>query len=136
MTAKAVLPPLCVAPPTTIRPSAWTATAEALDDPSATPPCTVPLSGVARVTRSVQTRPPVPNDGSKGTGSIPRWLEMHDLTTDGVKAMLTAVLGWVTRTRRTVEVKVDGDVLVLGNATPQQQERIIEAFIARHRSPA
>ena len=64
MTAKAVLPPLWVLPPTTIRPSGWTTTAEALEEPSATPPVTAPWSGVASVTRSVQTRPPVPKDGS------------------------------------------------------------------------
>lgn len=75
-------------------------------------------------------------DGSKALGSIARWLEVRDLTLDGVMAVVAAALQWAIRTRRTVRVKVDGDVLILSNATAEQQNRIIEAFIARHGSNA
>jgi len=43
-----------------------------------------------------------------------------------------AVGSWTTRTGRTVEVSVDGDVLKLTGASREQQDRVIEAWIARH----
>lgn len=75
-------------------------------------------------------------DGSKSLGSIVRWLELRDLTMDGVKAVVATALQWAIRTRRTVKVKIDGNVLILSDATSEQQDRIIEAFIAHHGSNA
>ena len=43
-----------------------------------------------------------------------------------------AVLAWAARTQRTVEITMDGDTLKLDAATPQQQQEIIDAWLARH----
>jgi hypothetical protein len=51
---------------------------------------------------------------------------------DGLRAVVAAVRGWVGRTGRTVEVSIDGDVLKLTGATSQQQEKIVDAWLARH----
>jgi hypothetical protein len=39
---------------------------------------------------------------------------------------------WVSRTGRTVEVTIDGDTIKVTGATAQQQETIINAWLARH----
>jgi hypothetical protein len=70
--------------------------------------------------------------GSKGLGSVAHWLTLQDLGADGFRAAIVTALQWVIRTRRTVRVQVGSDILVLTNATLEQQDRVIEAFIARH----
>jgi hypothetical protein len=70
-------------------------------------------------------------EGGKGAGAVLRWLAVQDLTAEGLRAMLTAVAQWVVRTRRTVRITIGEDELVLANATSEQQDRLIEAFIAR-----
>jgi hypothetical protein len=57
-------------------------------------------------------------------------------TLDGLRVAVSTVRGWVSRTRREVEVSIDGDVLKLTSATSQQQEKIIEAWLAKHSSAA
>ena len=42
--------------------------------------------------------------------------------------------GFASRTGRTVEVSIGGDELKLTGATSQQQEQIINAWLARHAS--
>ena len=46
--------------------------------------------------------------------------------------MVAAVRGWTSRTGRTVEVSVGGDALKVTGVTSQQQEKIIDAWLARH----
>ena len=53
-------------------------------------------------------------------------------TLDGLRAVVAAVRGWASRTGRTVEVSIDGDVLKVTGVTSQQQEKIIDAWLARH----
>ncbi|MET9078204.1 hypothetical protein ABZX95_40120 [Streptomyces sp. NPDC004232] len=71
-------------------------------------------------------------EGSKGLGSAAGALLARLASVDVLKALLEAVRAWATRTGRTVEVSIDGDVLKLTGASREQQERVIEAWLARH----
>jgi len=70
--------------------------------------------------------------GAKGLGTLAGWLVTQFGSLDGLRAAVAAVRGWVGRTGRTVEVSIDGDVLKLTGATSQQQEKIVDAWLARH----
>jgi hypothetical protein len=72
---------------------------------------------------------PAGGEGARGSG----WLAagpVRDL--DGLRAAVAAVHGWTSRTGRTVEVSVGGDVLKVTAVTSQQQREIIDAWLARH----
>ena len=56
------------------------------------------------------------------------------LGTETLRAVLAKVADWVTRNDRGVEVSYGGDTLKLGRATRQQQEKIIDAWLAQHPS--
>jgi len=73
-------------------------------------------------------------DGAKGLGILAGWLAVRFATLDGLRAVIAAVRGWTSRTGRTVEVTIDGDVLKVTGPTSQQQEKIIDAWLARHAS--
>jgi hypothetical protein len=51
---------------------------------------------------------------------------------EALRAVLAKVGDWVTRTDRVVEVSYGDDTLKLGRATREQQERIIDDWLARH----
>ena len=70
--------------------------------------------------------------GAKGLGDMAGWLVAQFGTLDGLRALVAAVRGFAARTGRTVEVSIDGDVLKLTGATSQQQEKIVDAWLARH----
>lgn len=71
-------------------------------------------------------------EGAKGLGELAGWLAARFGTMDGLRAVVAAVRGWTSRTGRTVEVSIGGDVLKVTAATSQQQEKIIDAWLARH----
>jgi len=73
----------------------------------------------------------VPN-GAKGTG----WLAglAASLPASGVTALFRFLRSWVIRTGRTVEVSIGGDTIKIGGASQAQQDRVIEAWLARHAS--
>ena len=72
-------------------------------------------------------------EGAKGLdGTLIGWLLVQFGTPDGLRAVLAAVRGWTSRTGRTVEVSIDGDPLKVTGVTSQQQEKIIDAWLARH----
>jgi hypothetical protein len=75
-------------------------------------------------------------EGSKGIGSATGTLVARVANLDALKALVKAVGEWTARTGRTVEVSVDGDVLKLTGASREQQDRVIEAWIARHNPSA
>lgn len=50
----------------------------------------------------------------------------------GLGAVLAKVADWVRRRGRVVEVTVGGDTLKLGQASKEQQDRLVETFVARH----
>ena len=72
--------------------------------------------------------------GAKGLGALAGWLAVQFGTLDGLRAVVAAVRGWTARTGRTVEVSIGGDALKVTGVTSQQQEKIIDAWLARHAS--
>ncbi|WP_181139792.1 hypothetical protein [Streptomyces sp. Ru71] len=83
---------------------------------------------------SVTATEPVP--GAKGDGQVVGALLV---TLSQSPQLLTAVLDvagqWLGRLRGapcTVRIELDGDVLELSHASAEQQERLVEAFVARH----
>jgi hypothetical protein len=69
--------------------------------------------------------------GAKGVASVAGWLAVQ-LGPEALRAVLAKVADWVTRNDRVVEVSYGGDTLKLGRATREQQERIIDGWLARH----
>ncbi len=71
-------------------------------------------------------------DGAKGLGTLAGWLAVQFGTLDGLRAVMATVRGWASGTGRTVEVSIGGDVLKVTAVSSQQQEKIIDAWLARH----
>jgi hypothetical protein len=71
-------------------------------------------------------------EGAKGLGTLAGWLVAQFGTLDGLRAVVTTVRGWASRTGRCVEVSIGGDVLKVTGVTSQQQGEIIDAWLARH----
>jgi hypothetical protein len=71
-------------------------------------------------------------EGAKGLGTLAGWLLVQFGTLDGLRAVVAAVRGWTSRTGRTVEVSIGGDVLKVTAVTSRQQREIIDAWLARH----
>jgi hypothetical protein len=71
-------------------------------------------------------------EGAKGFGAVAGWLAAQFGTLDGLRALVAAVRRFASRTDRTVEVSIGGDVLKVTGVTSQQQEEIIDAWLARH----
>jgi hypothetical protein len=69
--------------------------------------------------------------GAKGMGAIAGWLAVK-LGPAALRAVLAKVADWVTRNDRVVEISYGDDKLKLGRATRQQQEKIIDGWLARH----
>jgi hypothetical protein len=54
---------------------------------------------------------------------------------EALRAVVSAVRNWLKRgegSRRAVRLQLDGDVLELSDATPSDQERLVELFVSRH----
>jgi hypothetical protein len=69
--------------------------------------------------------------GAKGVAAIAGWLSVQ-LGPEALRIVLAKVADWVTRNDRVVEVSLGGDTLKLGRATREQQEKIIDGWLARH----
>jgi hypothetical protein len=69
--------------------------------------------------------------GAKGVATIAGWLSVQ-LGPEALRIVLAKVADWVTRNDRVVEVSLGGDTLKLGRATREQQEKIIDGWLARH----
>ena len=69
--------------------------------------------------------------GAKGVAAVAGWL-LVQLGPEALRTVLAKVADWVTRNDRVVEVSCDGETLKLGRATRQQQEKIIDGWLARH----
>ena|SRR5690348_3475409 len=70
--------------------------------------------------------------GAKGIGEVAGWLVANFGTLEGLRAVIYGVRAWAARTHRAVEVTIDGDTLKLEAATAQQQQEIIDVWLARH----
>jgi hypothetical protein len=71
-------------------------------------------------------------EGAKGLGDVAGWLVAQFGTLDGLRALVAGVRGFALRTGRTMEVSIGGDSLKVTGVTSQQQEMIIDAWVARH----
>jgi hypothetical protein len=69
---------------------------------------------------------------AKGLAALVGWLTVRFGTAEGMRAAVAAVRGWAARTNRTVEVSVGGDVLKLTGVSSEQQDRVIDGWLARH----
>ena len=74
--------------------------------------------------------------GAKGLGTLAGRLAVKLGTGKGLRAVIAAVREWSSRTGRTVEISYGSDVLKLTGATTEQQDKIIDAWVARHASGA
>jgi hypothetical protein len=69
--------------------------------------------------------------GSKGAGL--EWAQLVVTLAGTVPAMVAALQGWLGRHHRaTVSLEIDGDKLTLDEASPAEQRRLVETFLARH----
>jgi hypothetical protein len=75
-----------------------------------------------------------PPGQAKGVATVLGWLTVQLSAAEGLRAVVSAVRGWAARTNRAVEVRVGGDVLKLTGVTAEQQDRIIDGWLARHTS--
>jgi hypothetical protein len=73
--------------------------------------------------------------GTKGVAAVVGWLAVQ-LGPEGLRAVLSKVADFAVRNDRGVEVTCGGDTLKLTRATREQQERIIDEWLARHPSGA
>jgi hypothetical protein len=69
--------------------------------------------------------------GAKGVADVAGWL-LVQLGPEALRVVLAKVADWVTRNDRVVEVSYGGDTLRLGRATREQQDKIIDGWLARH----
>jgi hypothetical protein len=69
-------------------------------------------------------------NGAKGIGGLAALAAT--LPGSGVAALFRFLRSWATRTGRTLEVSIGGDTMKIGGASQEQQDRVIEAWLARH----
>lgn len=69
---------------------------------------------------------------AKGLATLAGWLVVQLGTIEGLRAVVAAIRGWATRTNREVEISYGGDVLKLSGVSSAQQEKIIDAWLAKH----
>lgn len=99
------------------------------------------VPGLARLLRAelldldVETVEPLTTDtvpaGAKGLSSLVGALSVR-LGAAGLRAVLAKVRDWASRNGRSVEVTIDGDTLKVTGVTAQQQEQLINVWLARH----
>jgi hypothetical protein len=71
-------------------------------------------------------------EGAKGLGTIAGWLVVQLGSGEGLRAVVDLLRGWAGRSRREVEVSIGGDTLKVAGISSEEQERIIDAWLARH----
>ncbi|MCF2528042.1 effector-associated constant component EACC1 [Yinghuangia soli] len=75
-------------------------------------------------------------DLSKGLGVVAGSLAVRIAATTALRALVARIRKWAARTERSVEITIDGDTLKLTGATEEQQEQLINVWLARHGSGA
>jgi hypothetical protein len=70
-------------------------------------------------------------EGAKG-GAL-EWAQLVVGLAGTIGPMLTALRAWLGRhPRAAVTLEIDGDTLTLAEASPAEQKRLVETFLARH----
>lgn len=72
---------------------------------------------------------PVPG-GAKGLGAL-GGLAVR-LGTVALKNLVTRLRDWAARNNRGVEITIDGDTLKLTGATAEQQQQLLDVWLAKH----
>jgi hypothetical protein len=70
-------------------------------------------------------------EGAKGLSSVAGVLVVR-WGAAGLQAVLARIRDWVFRNGRSVEVTIDGDTVKVTGASWEQQEKIINVWLARH----
>lgn len=71
-------------------------------------------------------------EGAKGLGELMGWLMLQLGTMGGLRSVVDTAGAWASRSDREVEISYGGDVLRVTGVSSAQQERIIDAWLARH----
>src|SRR5829696_7750364 len=82
------------------------------------------VSDVAPVTEAT-----APED-AKGLAVLTGWLLVHFGSVSALREVFAAIRDWSARTKREVEVTLDGEVLKVSGISSAQQERIIDVWLA------
>ena len=69
--------------------------------------------------------------GAKGVAAVAGWLAVQ-LGPEALRTVLAKVADWVTRNDRGVEITYGGNALKLTRATREQQQSIIDDWLARN----
>jgi hypothetical protein len=88
---------------------------------------------VASVEQVRSGEAPAGNKG--GLAVVAGWLAVN-LGPSALNLVVERVAAWAKRNNHTVEISLGGDVLKVAGASQDQQERLIDAFIARHTASA
>jgi len=83
---------------------------------------------VAAVERPAEGAVPA---GAKGVAAVAGWLAVQ-LGPEALRAVLAKIADWAARNDRGLEVTYGGDTLKLTRITREQQETIIDDWLARH----
>lgn len=70
-------------------------------------------------------------EGAKGVVAVFGWLTVQ-LGPEALRAVLARVADWAARNDRGVEVTYGGNTLKLTRVTREQQEKIVDDWLARH----
>jgi hypothetical protein len=70
-------------------------------------------------------------EGAKGVSALAGMLGVR-LASVGLKALVSRIREWAARSGRSVEVTIDGDTIKITGASGEQQERIMNVWLARH----
>ncbi|MEU4692272.1 hypothetical protein [Actinoplanes sp. NPDC023714] len=77
---------------------------------------------------------PAPRDEvpAKDVTAVAEWVGVAATAAPVLIDLLRLAAEWAGRAKNPVRVKLGDDELVLGNATAEQQQKIVDAFVARH----
>jgi hypothetical protein len=84
---------------------------------------------------ALQAGEPPPGSRVFGVAAVGALLIALGQSAEGLRSVVSAIRDWLRRgdgTRRTVRLELDGDALELSQASPADQQRLIELFIDRH----
>jgi hypothetical protein len=73
----------------------------------------------------------VSDDGAKGISTVANALALR-LGFAGLKAVLAKIGDWASRNGRSVEVTINGDTVKVTGISREQQDKLINVWLARH----
>jgi hypothetical protein len=78
---------------------------------------------------------PAPESSKGGMAAVGGWLAVN-LGSAALRAVIARVAAWAARTNSTVELSLGGDVLKVTGLDRDQQQRLIDEWLARQRPGA